>query len=238
MFIRLSRNQMTRIPSALLVGVILVVAFASYQLAMKIAPSLMQQPAPQTADTGGAAVVTPPYLLPDFTLTSHTGDPVSLSDFRGRSVLLFFGYTHCPDICPTTLADYRRVKSQLGARAEDVAFVFISVDGARDTPEVMAKYLSMFDADFIGLTGGEEIMREIGTDYGLSFSADKQVNVGHSHDDDTAEHHHDDEDYFVEHTSPSFLVDPDGYLRLVYFYGTKPEVMVSSIQQIMTEQAS
>src|SRR5512145_1693081 len=102
------------------------------------------------AAASGAAIVNPPTPLHDFTLTDQTGEPFSLSELRGRVVLVFFGYTHCPDECPTTLANFKRVKASLGAAAQEVAFVFISVDGTRDTPEVVADYLQKFDAEFIG----------------------------------------------------------------------------------------
>jgi protein SCO1/2 len=189
-----------------------------------------------TTESGspGAAIVNPPHQVSDFTLTDQNGHELSLSDLRGKAVVLFFGYTHCPDVCPTTLADFGRVKQALGETAEDVRFVFISIDGARDTPQVMKSFLDQFDSDFIGLTGDETLLAQIGSEYGLMVSKDA-VNVEHEHEDD---HEHDDaelnvENYFVQHTSPSFLIDRDGYLRLVYFYGTKPGTMVEGIQSLL-----
>ncbi len=183
----------------------------------------------------GAALVEPLHLLQDFTLTSHTGDPISLSDLRGQLVLMFFGYTRCPDVCPTTLADYRRVKQALVDDAGEVAFVFISVDGERDTSDVLAEYLSQFDADFIGMTGDEATLRRMGAEYGLLFQQET-ISVGHEHEEGYEHQHGDDldaENYFVQHTSPSFLVDPDGYLRMVYFYGTEPEVIAEGIREVL-----
>lgn len=183
----------------------------------------------------GAAIVEPPHLLQDFTLTDNTGEAISLSDLRGQAVLMFFGYTHCPDVCPTTLADYTRVKQALGRDADQVAFVFVSVDGTRDTPEVLTQYLGQFDANFIGMTGDKTTLRRIGAEYGLLFQQ-KTTSVGDGHE---AEHEHqeghdlDAENYFVQHTSPSFLVDPDGYLRMVYFYGTKPEVIAEGVRNAL-----
>ena len=191
-------------------------------------PTLQQSP-------GGVARVDPPHQVQDFTLTSDQGEPISLSDLHGRSVLMFFGYTHCPEECPTTLAGFKRVKQTLGDDANDVAFVFISVDGKRDTPEVMNAYLDNFDPDFIGMTGDEALLREVGAEYGLMFqqeatTIDQQHEEGddHEHDDEL-----DQENYFVQHTSPSFLIDPDGYLRYVYFYGTDPDAIANSIQQTL-----
>lgn len=193
----------------------------------------VQSPTASTDDAkpGGAAVVDPPYQVQDFTLTSHTGEPISLSDLRGRAVLMFFGYTHCPDVCPTTLADYRRVKQALGDDANDVAFVFISVDSERDTPDLLTRYLGNFDTEFIGMTGDETTLRRMGAEYGLMYQQET-LNVGHEHDHGH-DHNLDEENYFVQHTSPSFLIDPDGYLRLVYFYGTEPDVIIEGIRQVL-----
>lgn len=208
---------------ALLIGLIVVAFLASYMLTSR----LFSRPAAGSSASGtkGVAVVTPPRLLSDFTLTSHTGELVSLSDFRGRSVLMFFGYTHCPDVCPTTLANYKRVKQALGTKAADTAFVFVSVDGLRDTPDVLADYLALFDPSFIGLMGDDAALQQMGAEFGLQYSAPP---AGSSPDDN----------YMVEHTSPSFLIDADGYLRLVYFYGTEPDAMAAGIQHIQTERAA
>ena|SRR5215207_6568951 len=187
------------------------------------------------ARTTGAARVEPPRLLQGFSLTSHTGELMSLSDLRGKAVLMFFGYTHCPDVCPTTLADYGRVKQALGDDANAVKFVFISVDGARDTPDVLAQYLGQFDASFIGMTGDEATLQRMGAEYGLLFQQET-ISVGHDHEAGH-QHQHGDalnaENYFVQHTSPSFLIDSDGYLQLVYFYGTEPEVIAQGIREIL-----
>ena len=192
-----------------------------------------QAAAADDSNPGGGALVDPPHRVQDFTLTSHTGDSISLHEMRGRAVLMFFGYTHCPDVCPTTLAAYRRVKQALGDDADHVNFVFISVDGTRDTPDVLTDYLSKFDPDFIGMTGDEATLRQMGTEYGLMFQPET-INVGHEHEDEHEHDHNlDDENYFVQHTSPSFLIDRDGYLRMVYFYGTEPEIIAEGIRQVL-----
>ncbi len=198
----------------------------------------------ENAVPGGTAVVNPPHQVQDFTLTSQTGEPVSLSDFRGKAVMLFFGYTNCPDVCPGTLAEYVAAKNALGTAAEDVAFVFISVDSQRDTPEVIGQYLAQFDASFVGLTADEDTLRTIGAEYGLMFEADTTtVAENHDHHGDHGQDHAHGTDvqsdnYFVQHTSPTFLIDPDGYLRLVHFVGTRGSVLAASAQQIMEEPVS
>lgn len=216
----------------------IVLLAAGYIIGSTLSTLSRSYAVPENADsTGskGAAIVEPPHRLQDFTLTSSTGEPISLSDLRGRAVLMFFGYTHCPDVCPTTLADYTRVKQALGRDAGKVAFVFISIDGRRDTPDVLAQYLGQFDANFIGLTGDETTLRRLGAEYGLLFQHETS-SLGDGHE---AEHEHqegqdlDAGNYFVQHTSPSFLVDPDGNLRMVYFYGTEPSVIAEGVRNVL-----
>lgn len=216
----------------------IVLLAAGYIIGGRLNTLFQSEAVPITVDSTnpkGAAIVEPPHRLQDFTLTSSTGEPISLSDLRGRAVLMFFGYTHCPDVCPTTLADYTRVKQTLGRDAEKVAFVFISVDGTRDTPDVLTQYLRQFDTNFIGMAGNERTLRRMGAEYGLLF----QHETSNLRDEHEAEHEHqegqnlDTENYFVQHTSPSFLVDPNGYLRMLYFYGTEPSVIAEGIRNVL-----
>lgn len=167
----------------------------------------------------GGTAIDPPRQLADFTLISHSGDPISLSDLRGKVVLLYFGYTNCPDFCPTTLGDYKQIKEALGADAEKVAFVMISVDGSRDTPEALNAYLSAFDPDFIGMTGDENDVEHIGAEYGLYF----ERRAG-----DTAE------EYLVDHATSIYAIDPEGRLTMVYMYGTEPDVIAEDIRAALS----
>jgi protein SCO1/2 len=238
MFNKMIRRQGSGRLQIIIYAVILIALFiAGFQISALV--SRLTTPAVQTAETipssqSGAAVVSPPHRLQDFVLTSKTGDPISLADLRGKAVLLFFGYTNCPDVCPTTLADYRRVKQALGEQASEVEFVFISVDGARDTPDQMTRYLNQFDPEFIGMTGDEETMRRIGTEYGLFFSQEG-ISLPHDHAEGEDGYELDSQNYFVQHTSPSFLVDREGLLRLVYFYGTPVETITTGIRRILQE---
>lgn len=170
-----------------------------------------------TATPLPGTVYDPPLQVSNFMLTSDSGQPLSLSDLRGKAVVLFFGYTHCTDVCPTTMADFKRVKAALGGDAARVAFVFISVDGARDTPDVLAAYVHAFDPQFIGLTGDEATVSAVAKDYGVFFQRE-----------DT-----DSPDYEVEHTSTTFVVDPAGRLRLVFPYQTDPAIMAQRIQALL-----
>lgn len=170
-------------------------------------------------ETPQGARIDPPRELTDFTLTSQDGTPVSLSDLKGKPVLMFFGYTFCPDVCPTTLAEFVHVKRNLGEEADRVAFVFVSVDGERDTPEVLARHLSAFDKDFIGLQGEEATLRQISNDYGLYYKKNEVEGTSAA--------------YLVDHTAASYLIDPEGRLHMIYPYGTPPEVMTADVRELL-----
>jgi protein SCO1/2 len=167
----------------------------------------------------GVTNVTPPRQLQDFTLTNQNKQPTSLSSLRGKNILMFFGYTHCPDVCPLTLLEYKKVKAALGNKAEQVNFVFVSVDGTRDTPEVVANYVNKFDPSFIGLTTSDDAtMKRIAGDYSLYYG--KRADTSGSPDS-----------YLVDHTSSSFFVDKEGRLVAVYTYGLTAEQMAADIQK-------
>ncbi|MBI5667219.1 MAG: SCO family protein [Chloroflexi bacterium] len=216
---------------------LLVVAL--FVAGLKIGSLVAGQPAveaPVAPSQPGRAVVNPPTKLNDFTLTDHNGQPFSLSDLHGRAVLLFFGYTHCPDECPLTLATFTRTKQLLGDAARDVAFVFISVDGQRDTPQVINDYLKQFDADFIGLTGDASELRRVGANFGSLYSVETVAAETDDHHDATEAGELDHHNYFVQHTSPTFMIDREGVLRLVYFYGSSAEALAEGARQILTPQ--
>ena len=198
---------------ALLAGVLVLAALLGGCSAFESVP-----PGPTSTPLPGT-VFDPPREVGDFTLTSHTGDTVSLSDWRGKAVMIFFGFTNCPDICPTTLAEFKRVKRELGDDAAQVEFVFISVDGERDTPERLAAYVGAFDPAFIGLTGDEAYLRTIGRDYGLFF---QKVYLDNTQDE-----------YLVDHTASSFVVGPEGRLRITYPYGTEPEIIAQGVRRLL-----
>ncbi len=172
-------------------------------------------------DVPGVTPVDPPKALTDFTLPDDNGDPLSLSDLEGKYTLLFFGYTHCPDYCPLTLAKWVKVKTTLGDQAANVNFVFISVDGERDTPEVMKRYLSRFDNSFIGLTGDDATLTQIGPDYGLYYSLNKSEG----------------ENYSVDHTTVTYLIDPQGKMIDLFSFETENDTEIATIQQQMAAGA-
>jgi protein SCO1 len=167
----------------------------------------------------GGTTLNPPKVLRDFTLTSHTGAPFKLADLRGRPALLFFGYTDCPDICPLTLSEWKRIKAALGKSANQIAFVFVSVDGEHDTPEVVARYVAGYDPPFIGLTGEEPTVQAVARDFGAYF-----------HDHGNAEPAD-----LVDHSSYSFLLNREAQLHTVYRYGVPNETITEDIQQLLKQ---
>ncbi len=166
----------------------------------------------------GVTRVDPPRPLQDFTLTNHDNQPTSLRSLRGQYTLLLFGFTHCPDVCPLTLLKYKRIKEALGEQGDDLHYVFISVDGERDTPERLKPYLRNFDESFIGLTGDEATLRRLGTDYNLFFEKRPGTTP---------------ENYLVDHTASTFLIDPEGNLVAIYPYDVESsgvETVVADLQ--------
>jgi protein SCO1/2 len=132
-------------------------------------------------------------------LTGHDGKPRTLADFRGKAVVLFFGYTHCPDICPTTLADMAAVMKQLGPDAARVQVLFVTVDPQRDTPELMAKYVPAFDASFLGLSGDAAATQRAAKEFRVFYEQRPGGAPGA---------------YTVDHSAQSYVLDAQGRLRL------------------------
>jgi protein SCO1/2 len=130
-------------------------------------------------------------------LTDHTGQPRKLEDFRGKAVVVFFGFTHCPDICPTTLADLSAAIKSLGPQAEKVQVLFVTVDPERDTKDVLAKYVTAFDPRFLGLYGDAAATQRVAKDFKIYYEKRKTG-----------------ESYSVDHSGQSYVIDPQGRLRL------------------------
>ncbi len=154
----------------------------------------------------------------DFRLTDHAGRPRTLADFRGKAVLLFFGYTHCPDICPTTLATMARARERLGEDGQRVQGLFVTLDPARDTADVLARYVPAFDPTFLGLRGSEAEVSRVAADFKLFFAR---------LDADTAGF------YTVDHQAAIFAFDPEGRLRLYFRGDTGPEVVAHDLRLLL-----
>jgi protein SCO1 len=151
-------------------------------------------------------------------LTDHNGKPRTLADFRGRVVVVTFGYTQCPDVCPTTLADLSSAVKKLGADASRVQVLFVTVDPKRDTPELLRQYVPAFNPEFIGLYGDADATLKATKD----FKVYAQERTGKS-----------GESYTVDHTAQSFAFDRNGKLRLVFGYGTSSDAMASDLRLLL-----
>ena len=160
-----------------------------------------------------------PQPAPDFELDATDGQRFRLSDHQGQIVILFFGYTSCPDVCPTTLAEARRILQELGEDAGRVTFVFITVDPERDTLEVLETYVSAFHPDILGLSGATAELEAVRQDYGIF--AEKEVLENSA------------AGYIVNHTARVFLVDAEGQLKLSYRFGTPPEDILEDIRHLL-----
>jgi protein SCO1/2 len=162
----------------------------------------------------------PLEAAPDLVARDQDGNPF---DRDGRALLLFFGYTNCPDVCPITLADYVRVKELLGDRADEVRFAMIAVDPDRDTPQVLRDYLDHFDPSFKGLRidSAEELEA---TEAAFGVFANALTEGDRS---DLAE------GYLVSHTDHSFLIDQQGRLAVLYRYGTSPTDIAEDIEKLL-----
>jgi protein SCO1/2 len=147
-----------------------------------------------------------------------TGRKVSLEDFRGKLVLVFFGFTHCPDVCPTTLLKAAEVKKQLGKDGDKLQVLFVTVDPERDTPEALAKYVPAFDPSFIGLRG----------DAGETSKAAREFKVFYQ-----KVPNRDGTSYNVDHTAASYVLDTEGRLRLFVRHAQPAEEIVSDLRQLL-----
>lgn len=142
----------------------------------------------------------PSKPAPDFRLLSATGQPVQLSALKGKVVVLYFGYTFCPDICPMTLAKLAQARAQIGEPAADIQVAMITVDPERDTPEVLGRYVTNFDRTFLGLSGSPDEIQAVASAYGVYF----RKNAGSAATG-----------YLVDHTATALVIDRQGALRLV-----------------------
>jgi protein SCO1/2 len=166
-----------------------------------------------------AGVFSPPRQAPEFALQGSDGRALSLSRFKGKVVLLGFGFTWCPSVCPTTLATLAQARRKLGsAAAADVQIVYITVDPERDKPERMKEYLAAFDPTFVGGTGTTERLAAVRKDYGVF-----------------AERKGQGKDYQVAHSSFTYLIDRSGSLRALMPYGQGPADYVHDLRILLNE---
>jgi protein SCO1/2 len=170
-----------------------------------------------------SGVFDPPRLAPDFALPASTGKEFKLNSQRGKLVVLGFGFSHCPDVCPVTLAVLAQVRKQLGALATDVQVVYLTVDPERDTAARLREYLAAFDPTFIGVTGTPEQLSAIRQAYGIVASR--------------AENKDAKDGYLVHHSSYIYLIDRQGLLRALVPFGKTAADIAHDIKILLQEPA-
>jgi len=156
--------------------------------------------------------------------TNWDGSAFRLSDQRGKAALLFFGYTNCPDVCPTTLAEMRVIAQNLGDRAKDVAFTYVSVDPERDTVARLAEFIPVFDSQFYGVHVEPASLEQVKAAYGV-------IAEKHPYEDGSG-------GYSVDHTARTYLIDRQGRLVESFSYGTPLEDVQADIEHLLQEPAS
>ncbi len=165
------------------------------------------------------AVLDPPLPAPDFSLTRDDGTQFRLSAYRGKIVLLYFGYTSCPDVCPATMAELRQARDSLDdGLAGQVQVVLVAVDPDRDTPERIQRYADHFDKSFIGLSGSLDELQKIWDAYGITRAIEESQSAS---------------GYLVSHTARVYLVDKSGDLRLSFAFGTPPEDITHDLRLLL-----
>ncbi len=173
-----------------------------------------QKPAFSSIDVTGAD------YAKDFALTDHNGQPKSVKDFAGKVVVMFFGYTQCPDVCPTTMAELAEIKKMLGADGSKLQGLFVTIDPDRDTPAVLKAYMGNFDPTFIALVPTPTQLAALAKDYKIYY---KKVE-GKT-----------DTSYTMDHSAGSYVYDTQGKLRLFTRYGTGPKPLADDIKMLLKQ---
>jgi len=155
----------------------------------------------------------------DFALTDHNGKPRTLADFKGKAVVMFFGYTQCPDVCPTTMAEMANVMKELGPQADKVQVLFVTVDPARDTPQILSQYVPAFDKRFLGLYGDEAATAKVAKEFKVFYQKVPGKTAG---------------SYTMDHTAGSYVFDPQGHIRLFVRHGQGAEPIVHDLKLLLS----
>jgi protein SCO1/2 len=154
----------------------------------------------------------------DFALRDPAGKERTLADFRGKAVVVFFGYTQCPDVCPTTLAALAEAMKKLGPDADRVQVLFITVDPERDTPDLLSKYVPAFDPRFLGLRGDAEQTARTAKEFKILYQKQPGSSAG---------------SYTMDHSAGTFIFDPQGRLRLYVGLAQGPDVFAHDLHELL-----
>ncbi len=151
-------------------------------------------------------------------LTDHTGKQRTLADYQGKVVVIFFGYTHCPDVCPTTLAEMAQIRKQLGPDADKLQVLFVTLDPERDTQEALAGFVPAFDPSFVALRGDAAQTQKVAADFKVFLQKVKAK---------------DSDAYTIDHTAATYVFDPQGRVRLFIRHGQDPAAVLNDIRQLI-----
>jgi protein SCO1/2 len=154
----------------------------------------------------------------EFQLNDAAGKPRTLADYRGKAVVVFFGYTQCPDVCPTTLAELADVMKKLGPDADRVQVLFVTIDPERDTPDLLSKYVPAFDPRFMGLYGDAAATARTAKEFKIIYQKQPGATPG---------------SYTMDHSAGTYIFDPQGRLRLYVSYGQGPEVFAHDLRELL-----
>lgn len=188
-----------------------IAALCGVAVAVFLVPRLVEEPHEFIG-----TVLSNPDTAPSFTLTADTGQPAGIESYRGQVVLIYFGYTFCPDICPASLAELADAMEELGEKDQDVQVIMISVDPVRDTPDVLGEYLDYFDPDFVGLTGTEAEIAAVAEQYNVFYEANEGTPAT---------------GYLVDHWAGVMLIDREGRLAELFSYGTTGAQIAADIEE-------
>jgi protein SCO1 len=172
-----------------------------------------------TAPFNGVDITGAEYAR-SFALTDHAGQPRTLADFKGKVVVVFFGYTQCPDVCPTTMAELAEVKRSLGADGARIQGVFITVDPERDTPEVLKAYVTGFDPGFVALRGTPEQTLATAKEFKVFYAKAPSKGAG---------------GYTMDHTAGAYVIDPSGRVRLFTRYGGGAQALAQDLRRLLAQ---
>ncbi len=188
---------------------------------LTLASSLLAACAPNESKPQFKAVdITGADYAKDFALPDTEGRMRSIKDFQGKAVVVFFGYTQCPDVCPTTLTEIGEAKRLLGPLGDKVQGVFITVDPERDKPEVLKAYVANFGPDFVALRGNAAQTEAVARDYKVYYKRVDGKEPG---------------TYFMEHTAASYIYDPQGRLRLYSRYGSGAQALADDLKLLLQQ---
>jgi len=168
------------------------------------------------------SLIDPPVIAPDFSLVDQNGEKWALSENQGKVIVMFFGYTSCPDVCPLTLTKFKQIKSLMGDDAKNIEFVYITVDPERDNPEKLKHHLNAFDTEFIGLSETRNKLETVWKNYGV-YQAKVETESAAG--------------YLVDHSATTYVINQDGQLRLTFPYGMESTSMAEDLAHVLRDQS-